>query len=83
MTWNRPLSSIQPPCRGCEERHDLCHSDCEKDLGYRAKIDAQKKKCLEELEVTSALKSLQHKMAISKKGGGTYSRGIRNKKRRI
>ena len=27
------------PCYNCEERHDLCHSHCEKYLSYRKELD--------------------------------------------
>lgn len=29
------------PCKGCEERHDLCHSECEKYLEFRRKKDEE------------------------------------------
>ena len=32
------MSSIKSPCLGCEERHKLCHSSCEKYLSYRAAL---------------------------------------------
>ena len=27
------------PCYNCEERHDLCHSHCERYLKYREELD--------------------------------------------
>jgi hypothetical protein len=28
------------PCKGCADRHELCHSTCPKYLAYRAERDA-------------------------------------------
>ena len=30
------------PCMNCAERHEACHSECEKYAAYREKIDAIK-----------------------------------------
>ena len=29
----------ESPCLNCEERHDGCHSKCERYLSYRAELD--------------------------------------------
>ena len=30
---------MKPPCKGCPERHELCHAECEKYIAYRADRD--------------------------------------------
>lgn len=33
------MSLIQSPCKDCPDRRVLCHSECEKYLSYRARLD--------------------------------------------
>lgn len=34
---------MKAPCKGCADRHQLCHSHCEKYAEFRREIDKQKK----------------------------------------
>ena len=35
-----PMVAIECPCHGCEERHELCHSDCTRYAAYRERVEA-------------------------------------------
>ena len=47
------MSLIQSPCKDCPDRRVLCHSECEKYIKYRSKLDEINAALLEESEITS------------------------------
>lgn len=38
MTWNKPITPYSAPCKDCEERHDLCHTNCNRYLDFKEKV---------------------------------------------
>ena len=46
---------MQSPCRDCESRHYLCHSECEKYIAFRKKRDEILEKRWEEQKIESIL----------------------------
>jgi hypothetical protein len=64
-----------PPCKGCTDRHDLCHSDCEQYLEFRRKYEAEKRAYEEEKTITGAISALNHKAAFTRKDGSRRREG--------
>ena len=60
------------PCKGCAERHDLCHSDCEKSLDFKEKNEAEKTALLEERLINYTLAGLRRHRVNSRKKGGKH-----------
>ena len=57
------------PCLNCEDRHDLCHSDCKKYISYRKELDDMKKKIRKESETESYLYNNAVKQKWKSNGG--------------
>ena len=55
------------PCHECQERHDLCHSDCEKYLSFRSKKDLENSLRREHISINFALSELHRHSASSRK----------------
>lgn len=36
------LEKTKTPCKGCEDRHERCHSECERYKEFKAKDQAKK-----------------------------------------
>lgn len=63
MIFNRVR--IASPCMGCENRHFKCHSECEKYLSYRAKLDALR--CNIQAEIAKENKAEEHFIETGKR----------------
>ena len=37
---------MNTPCKDCVERHENCHSGCEKYIGWRLELDARREKII-------------------------------------
>ncbi len=55
------------PCYGCEDRHDLCHSDCGAYLAFRKQKDEENALLHEETAMNYALARLHMHSACSRK----------------
>ena len=40
----RGVPDVKTPCKDCEERHPLCHAECERYMAYKAEAAEIKKK---------------------------------------
>ena len=58
---------MKSPCYKCEERHDLCHSHCEKYIAYRKRLDDINEAQRKERETQYALDSYEIKKTDSLK----------------
>ena len=45
---------VQGPCYKCEERHDLCHSSCEKYIKWKKEHDAEREAIRREKKISHA-----------------------------
>lgn len=55
------------PCYGCEDRHDLCHADCEAYLDFRHKKNLENAARAEKISINYALAQLHRHGASSRK----------------
>lgn len=55
------------PCKGCEERHDLCHASCEKYLSAKEKRLEELRKYREDCWIGATLDRLRIHGATSRK----------------
>lgn len=46
------------PCKGCRDRHQDCHSECEKYKEYRADLDLKNARSKEERHIDSTINNL-------------------------
>ncbi len=60
---------ILPPCKACEERHDLCHSHCPKYKQYKEHNRTELATYREEKEIAGVLSALNHYAATRRKDG--------------
>lgn len=45
----------RPPCYKCEERHELCHSHCEKYLKWKKEHDAEREAIRKDAKIGHAM----------------------------
>lgn len=57
------------PCKGCDDRHDLRHSDCETYLNYKKEHDAERLALYERNQIDCTLKGLHIHRNITRKKG--------------
>ena len=55
------------PCYGCTERHDLCHSECDKYLAFKEKNENMRSEQRERLDINYTLSRLHYHRAASRK----------------
>lgn len=60
------LRWIQSPCKGCPDRHLLCHSTCEKFLEYRKKYLKEKERIFKEDALDKSIRDLNYTSAKKK-----------------
>ena len=46
---------MRNPCQGCQERHTLCHAECDKHLAWKAEREEAKERHYKELHATDFL----------------------------
>lgn len=72
---------LQAPCKGCPDRHSLCHANCERYLDFRKELDEISHARRERIDIDYALKRLKYHRYMTRKGGGI--RDIKERKRRL
>lgn len=55
------------PCKGCTDRHDLCHSTCEKYREYKRVMDDEKKLSYRNKQTEVAINAAHHHRAVTRR----------------
>lgn len=65
---NYKINEINAPCKGCEERHSLCHAECLKYMEYKRALADKKGRHAERNKIDDTLKQLRRHRAETRKG---------------
>lgn len=52
------------PCRGCDRRHERCHSDCKEYKDFRAEVDRRNNARRKALDLEYALDNAEIRRAV-------------------
>lgn len=55
------------PCKGCKDRHNLCHSHCSGYLNYKKQLADEKARIRSRKVIDHALSELDHHRATTRK----------------
>lgn len=74
-------SREKSPCLGCTERHERCHSECEKYIHFRAVLDAENEQRYKEKKLYLEANQIEHDRIEAAVNGKFYRSKYRGRKK--